>query len=989
MKQKHRDKVIRTPPLSSLIRSLSALAGLAAFTLVQAQPAIQNVYPDGSRLFQVSPTLAFNATATAGVTNVTVQLTSTTLPGVSRLRTLTLANGLTATGPASNLSVSATLQSNRVYSAAIQVQDANGQSASATVSFDTIVPVYTFEAEDYDYNSGQFIDNPQTNAYRGLIAVDGVDAHNGSGGAQDYRPHDPTTGGLATEGCGDKPRAPYIGTGQQDYDVGWNNGGNWANYTRTYPTGTFNIYMRGANPNGASANSASLAGSLSGPLGRFSVPNTGGWQTYTWVPLKDAGGNLVQYTGGGVETLRLDTVDGNYNANFYLLMPADTNAAVVAPTITNAYPDGVYQFEQTNTFSFEVISPVGVNQGDIAVQLNGTNLLGQGSMQVLTPGTGLTVTGTANDWIVTTPLTTNTVYKAVIQATDLNGDTGSSTITFDTVSPAYYTFEAEDFDYTDVSGTSGLFFDNPQTNAYASLNSAPSIDFFLNGSAVRFAYRGSATTALNQENAGDKKRPQYDGGLSDYDLGNANNGDWANYTRTFPAGTYNIYLRSASGGGGGVCSLSLVTSGVGTSNQTLTTLGTFAVPGTGGWQTYTWVPCKDAGGNLAQFTGGSVKTLRFTNGGGNNASYFMLVPADTTLPTITGLYPDGSSWYQYTNALSFVASSSAGIAQTGVVVTVDGTVASGLVFSGSTTSWTVRYPNLRLNAAHSVGISVTASNGFNKTVTVSFDTFKPGYYTWEAEDYDYGGGQFYDNPQVDSYAGLPSTPDVDNHQSDLNPGRTFAYRPESPAPSTTVAGDTSRPFTGTDYNIGFFGGGSWVNFTRHYPAGTYNVWGRFAEGASASQLDLAQLTSGYGTTNQTTKPLGTFFIPVTGWSTWEWTPLKDSNGNLATLTLDGSQATLKLLGSPVGGLPEVNVNFLMLVPSGAITLKAARAGTTNTISFQTQTGFTYQLQYKNSLTDPTWTPLAGPIPGDNTVHSLIDSAPGSSRFYRAQVSWQP
>jgi len=34
---------------------------------------------------------------------------------------------------------------------------------------------------------------------------------------------------------------------------------------------------------------------------------------------------------------------------------------------------------------------------------------------------------------------------------------------------------------------------------------------------------------------------------------------------------------------------------------------------------------------------------------------------------------------------------------------------------------------------------------------------------------------------------------------------------------------TSGGGTGTDYCIGVFRGGSWVNYTRHYPAGTYNV----------------------------------------------------------------------------------------------------------------------------------------------------------------------
>ncbi|MEI9960374.1 MAG: hypothetical protein WDM76_04355 [Limisphaerales bacterium] len=69
----------------------------------------------------------------------------------------------------------------------------------------------------------------------------------GSGGANAYRSNNP---GLATENAGGKPRPAYS-TGLQDYDVGFNDGGSgkWGNYTRTFPAGVYNFYMRAANPN--------------------------------------------------------------------------------------------------------------------------------------------------------------------------------------------------------------------------------------------------------------------------------------------------------------------------------------------------------------------------------------------------------------------------------------------------------------------------------------------------------------------------------------------------------------------------------------------------------------------------------------------------------------------------------------------------------------------------------------------------------------------
>ena len=53
-------------------------------------------------------------------------------------------------------------------------------------------------------------------------------------GSASYRPQ-----GLETEGANDQPRQAY-GTGLQDYDIGHANGGNWGNYTRSFPAGTFN-----------------------------------------------------------------------------------------------------------------------------------------------------------------------------------------------------------------------------------------------------------------------------------------------------------------------------------------------------------------------------------------------------------------------------------------------------------------------------------------------------------------------------------------------------------------------------------------------------------------------------------------------------------------------------------------------------------------------------------------------------------------------------
>jgi hypothetical protein len=987
-----------------LVQFIALLSSVVFVAVVGAQPVISNVYPNGTNMFQPSATLTFTASSPAGITNVTVALTVTSLyKGTSFLRNLTASSGLTITGPSASLSVSATLSSNTLYSAAIQIKDANGAVANQTFSFDTISPSYTWEAEDWDYDGGQFIDNPQTNAYAGRTT--GVSDAQNSNGSAAYRPINP---GLSTENIGSPEtsyqRLQYIGTGQSDYDVGFTDGGDFGQYTRHYPAGTYNMFVRASGGNGSRTESADITVvggtatiSGSGPY-KFGVKGNG-WQSYDFMPVTDSGGNLIQITfDGSPSTLHVQQNQASDNMNFFMLMPLNTNEAATTVTITNFYPDGAFQFQFTNTFAFSATSSVGgIIPSGVTVQLTGTNLLTrQGFVTNLTGGNGLVITGDSANISVTTPLTSNTVYTAFIQVNDANGIPGSATVYFDTIVPAY-TFEAEDWDYA-----TGQYFDNPQTNAYAGVDGGTDqIDQNCPNNVHSYAYRGGALAGfgLNNEPASDTARATHVG-FQDYDIGFTSGGNWGNYTRHYPAGTYNIFARAARGDGGNVSdagSIAVVTSGYQTPSQTLSQIGKYGVLSTGNWQKYAWFPVLDTVGNLARFTtDGSLKTLRVTmDGAGHNQNYFMLVPADlstTPPPFVSDFKPDGSSLFEFTNAVTFTANSAVGIANNGVVVAIDGTVASGLSFSGPSTARIVSVP-VPMNESHTAVITLTDTVGTTR-FTNTFSTFNATNYQWEAEDYDHDGGQYFDN-QINAYAGLGSVPDVDNHQSDLG-ASPFLYRLNSPAPSTQT-GDlggekpraqfTSGGGSGIDYCIGFFGGGSWVNFTRHYPAGTYYVVARCAEGQNLTQPTLGIVTSGVGTSNQTVNTLGTFSVPPIGWSSWEWAMLKDSNGKPVKVTLDGTPITLRYSGSTVPGQPELNTGFFMLAATTPdVILTATRSGGNIVISFLTQNGHNYQVESKNNLSDPSWTPLGSAIVGNGSVQSASDSTNGrSARFYRVHV----
>jgi len=975
----------------------------------RAQTTIANIYPDGLYQLEPSPTLSFTAASAAGInpTNIIVQLTITSLQtGNSFINVLTTASGLTVTGTPTNPSVSAPLASNTLYVAVIKVTDNSGSSASSTVSFDTISG-YTFEAEDFDFTSNsitaQFIDNPQTNAYAGLVGTAGVDYYNnsmGSGGAN-YRPQ-----GLETEGAGDVPRRQYA-TGLSDYDVGFNNGGEFGNYTRHYPPGNYNVFLRGSGGNGpqadaasmtVSAGTASLSGASTGtgtsPF-QFSVAGLG-WQTYTWCPLKDSAGNLALLSvpaDGTASTITVTIDHGNCNENFYLLVPVNTNAPVSTVTITNVYPDGAWQFEATNALVFSAASPVGINPNyDVLVILTGTNLLtGAGSVTTYTTASGLVISGdsTATNITATVPLTSNSVYTAVIQVNDANGIPTSFTEKFDTITPAY-TFEGEDFNYG-----GGNFFDNPQTNAYYGYDGVSEIDFNNNTAGIS-GNAGYNRLGLPGENANDVPRKTHVGD-QDYDLGNTSGGNWGDYSRTYPAGVYNLFVRYSSGNGGTTAdagNISLVTSDPTQSGQSIQQLGKYTTSGTGGWQTYTWAPVINAGGSLARLVAdGTVKTLRLTfDGAGHNVNYIMLLPANLSInppPYVSAFTPDGTGLFQLTNQLAFIANSSVGLAKSNILVNLNGANVSGLTISGSSTEWNVSYP-VKTNTLYTAIVTLTDTAGSTK-YTNTFNTFSANNYQWEAEDYDYTGGQYYDNPQVGSYAGLGATVNIDALEADPNAfGRGYNYRADNGVDfPDTQSGDLPRAqFTAagaTDYSIGSFGAGSFANYTRHYPAGSYTVVGRFAEGAAVSSATLSILTGGYGTTAQTTNFLGTFNVALGGWSSWEWTPLVDTNGNPARIILDGTQQTLQL-GGGLSLQPEVNVNFFQLVPITPVpTLTAAVAGGNINVSFPTVAGYSYQVLYKVNLTDASWTPLGSALSGNGSVQSASDPAKGLSRFYQVFV----
>ncbi|PYM13638.1 MAG: hypothetical protein DME18_08565, partial [Verrucomicrobia bacterium] len=251
-----------------------------------------------------------------------------------------VSGGLNVTGtPQSRTATYTNLATNTIYKGEIMVSDQAGRSSTNKLLFDTFVEStgVLIEAEDYNFNSGQFADNPAPAGYFGFAAtplVDYFDKTDTTFGT--YRDADE----VDTQSGTDTVRAKYSDAGATEYDVGLVEAGEWLNYTRTYPAGNYNVFLRAS----ATAPQQLLLDRVTGDrtqpnqtttsLGTFSITPTGRLNVYGYTQLNDASGNPLSVNLSGVQTLRLTAPNANIDVqeNFFFVVPAPA----APPRITSA-----------------------------------------------------------------------------------------------------------------------------------------------------------------------------------------------------------------------------------------------------------------------------------------------------------------------------------------------------------------------------------------------------------------------------------------------------------------------------------------------------------------------------------------------------------------------------------------------------------------------------------------------------------------------------
>lgn len=642
----------------------------------------------------------------------------------------------------------------------------------------------------------------------------------------------------------------------------------------------------------------------------------------------------------------------------------------IPPVITDVFPLNMIFVNPGDGVSFNVSSPAGLSiaSSNIGLVLNGINV-----------SSNLIISGSSsNKTVAYHGLQSNLTYTASITVTDSFGFSAGQNSYFETtwvgIPPIVYLWEAEDFDFTN-----GMYFNHPSfctnsgmPNCYFGTVGVEGVDEHSSGSASSHLYRPD--DAIGTAAAGDYSRKDHvDAGVLDYRVDPFIGNSWLNYTRDWSNGTFWVIGRlSTDIGLSGTLTLSTVNP-----DQTTTDIGAFTINNGHGWSAFENVFLKDTNGNIAAVTLNGKSTLRVTSGGNLLPNFFALVAGQIDLPQISGLYPTGTQPFETTNTLSFsVTSIGATIPVSGIAINLDGIdISSNLVVTGSASTKSVAYPSLQRNAIHLAIITITNSLGHGIVVTNSFDTFDQGNYMVEAEDFDYNGGQFITPWVPDAYATLGAVTNVDFQHTPFA-GQAFKYR------SDGIPEDLTKDFVrqsfvdvlGTDYDLTWFGNGDWANYTRLYPAGSYYVYGRFS-GLGSYTMELDQVVSGAGTTNQVTKRLGTWASVGLGYSVYNWVPLTDASLTVPVVVKLGGQATLRIATTG-----NTNPNFFMLVPVAGIRLATSHSGAANVLAFPTQPGVIYRILYTSDLTG-SWSLLSS-VSGDGTTKSVTDNSGAATRFYK-------
>ncbi|MFN0067439.1 MAG: hypothetical protein ACKVYV_07350 [Limisphaerales bacterium] len=523
---------------------------------------------------------------------------------------------------------------------------------------DLPAPPDTFWVEAEDYNSNGVNTKSESNtmpyaggAFDGEPAFRHIDYNNADGNDSDlYRTV--ANGGTDTAPNNVNMNANLGGRwgtarpgGNEvtaSYKIGWVASGEWQNYTRTVPAGVYTA-VAGLSFDGTAANQirGSLARVTSNPavsnqttvaLGSFNAPGSGGWGANDLVAMTGFGGRpaFFKVTGSQATTFRFNLDSGDFD--YFILVKTNASPAVIAAS--PAPGADVPRNKASLNLQLEDMATT-VNQSSVRLSLNGTDVTAQSSISKVGDVTTVAYS------IPQAPLGSHTY---VLNWSDSSGKADSFTGTFTANAlgtPGQFLVEAEDFNYDGGKTIAAASTMPYSTLAYSNLNAVVNVDYGSNDGNDSRQYRLNLNPNKNMNENGGVWRDRGTWEMNaNYKLGWVDTADFGNYTRTVPAGQYNVWAALSHGDAAGLPdrlrgTLATVGGDITTTNQTLSPLGSFLGNSTGGWGANRLVPLMSGGAMAVVASSGTPTTFRFTMDSGDY-DYFMLVPAQAdNRPVIT------------------------------------------------------------------------------------------------------------------------------------------------------------------------------------------------------------------------------------------------------------------------------------------------------------------------------------------------------------------
>lgn len=354
--------------------------------------------------------------------------------------------------------------------------------------------------------------------------------------------------------------------------------------------------------------------------------------------------------------------------------------------------------------------------------------------------------------------------------------------------------------------------------------------------------------------------------------------------------------------------------------------------------------------------------------------------------------------------------------------------------NGTNVNFSTAAGTLLPNTVYSARIELVDTTGtLRSTNTFWFDTFTDSFLdtapvkTVEAEDFNYGSGQYqldpipvsgYDTNGVqvngggvgylelagtdgvdyDDFRTTPEFPFFEYRSSDLV--GTVQGQPEvqdKNFPNVPDGNNFDNGFRGNDntrqkyaaygmreYQVNRTEVDEWLNYTRVFPNTNYLVYLRVSS-FGATAVTLEQVTSDPTQPNQTTNTLGVFNIPnQLRRDNYHYVPLVNANGTPAVVNLAGTNTIrLTMRGTPGEDTRKIYLNYIAFIPlspaPNAILNIGSGPGGTVQLSWPL---IPYALESSPSLTAPVWTRVTSGISQIGSQYVYTIPASGNAQFFR-------